>query len=589
MHPRRTSGALLVRAARATAVPALLFVLAAVITALLPFIGNRDIAFAVFRAREAERAPDPQVLEAIRKELQLPETPLEGLSDWWGGALRGDFGVSWVDPSRSAASVAWSGLGVSATLAGLSTGLAVLLAWGLAWPRLRAVVAGKPSRAGDVIGMAILGAIPEFVLAAALLAIVAVRLRWLPAGGFSSARHMVLPTIAMALPAAGLLGRVLLITIDAIAQEEWVRAWRLNGVHRRVMVRALSIRAAAVVAPQVVLFFAGTLASTALVETTFNIAGMGRAAVDAAVDRDIPVLQVIVLTAVVVGIVCGAVTQWVRWLLLRPLLGADAAYAPSATAQSNRPITLKTVFILAALYGALLAILLAGPEVTVRPEDRLAQPSLMAYPLGADQLGRDLLARVIAGTQFTIFTAVAVTAVCAVFGLVLGLMGSWATRLGDVLNALPAVLIGVILAGVFGGSTATAALAIILVGWIPLASHTAAVAAEARTTGYYLWAKLQGASQARLLVRHLLPTVIPAVIRHAASRVAHNALALAGLGFLGLGAPHDSPEWGVILRESIPYVERAPWMMLTPTVALVLLGVTAALATDTKTALRSKQ
>lgn len=576
------------RVLQATAVPAILFVLAAVITALLPFLGNRDLAMAVFGAREAEREPDPQVLQAIREELNLPATPLEGVTSWISGALQGDFGVSWVDPSRTAASVAWSGLGVSVTLAGLSTTTAVILAWLLAWPRFRAVVTGRPSRAGDIVGMAILGSIPEFVLAVALLVVVAVRLRWLPVGGFSSAKHMILPTLAMALPAAGLLGRVLLITIDTIAKEEWVRTWRLNGVRRNIILRALSVRAAAVLAPQIVLFFAGTLASTALVETTFNIAGMGRAAVAAAVDRDVPVLQVIVLTAIIVGVLCGALAQYTRWLLLRPLLGSDAAYAPSASARNTRPNGTGAFLLVALPFVVLIGVLLGFDAPTIDVTQRLAAPTL-AHPLGIDQLGRDLLARTAHGAVYTIGVSILVTAVCAVVGLLLGLVGSWAARLGDVLNALPAVLIGVILAGVFGGSQTTAAIAIMLVGWIPLASHAASVAAESRTTGYYLWAKLQGASQLRLVVWHLLPTVVPAVVRHAASRVAHNALALAGLGFLGLGAPHDSPDWGVILSESIKYAERAPWMMLSPTLLLVALGVAAALATDTNLTLRSKK
>ena len=157
-----------------------------------------------------------------------------------------------------------------------------------------------------------------------------------------------------------------------------------------------------------------------------------------------------------------------------------------------------------------------------------------------------------------------------------------AAQVGDYLNALPAVLIGLVLAGVFGGSLWTAAGAVVLVGWIPLAAHAASVAAEARNTGYYQWAALSGAGLGRLVRVHLLPTVVPAVARHAASRIAHNALALAGLGFLGLGAPHDSPEWGVVLSESIRYAERAPWMMAAPTLLLILLGVAAALATDTR-------
>ena len=83
-----------------------------------------------------------------------------------------------------------------------------------------------------------------------------------------------------------------------------------------------------------------------------------------------------------------------------------------------------------------------------------------------------------------------------------------------------------------------------------------------------------------------MPTLLPAVIRHAASRIAHNALALVSLGFLGLGAAHESPNWGVILSESIRYAERGPWMMLIPTVLLILLGIASALATDTNLSLR---
>ncbi|WJZ02876.1 ABC transporter permease subunit [Corynebacterium freiburgense] len=564
-----------------------LFLSAAAITAILPFLGNRDLAMAVFRAREAERTPDPEILEAIRKELQLPATPFEGFTSWLAGALRGDFGVSWVDPSRSAIDVALSGFGVSATLAGLSTSLAVVLAWLLAWPRFRAVVHGKPSRTGDIVGMAILGSIPEFVLAVVLLVLFALKFQWFPVSGFSSIHHMVLPTLAIALPSAGLLGRVLLITIDAVAKEEWVRAWRLNNVRSQVIFRAISKRALAVLTPQIVLFFAGSLASTALIETTFNIAGMGRTAVAAAISRDIPVLQVIVLTVVILGIVCGILAQWARWLLLRPLLGSDAAYAPSATARNSRPRGTIAFALVTLPFLALFLVLLLTDAPPLDITQRLVPPSA-PHILGTDQLGRDLLLRLAHGATLTIGLAVLVTAICALIGLVLGLMGSWASRIGDALNALPAILIGVILAGVFGGSQTTAAIAVMLVGWIPLASHTAVVAAEARTTGYYLWAQLQGASMFRLIWWHVLPTVIPAVIRHAASRVAHNALALAGLGFLGLGAPHDSPDWGVILSESIRYAERAPWMMLAPTLLLMALGVAAALATDTRITLRSK-
>lgn len=555
------------------------------ITALLPWLGNRDLALAVFRAREAERDPDPEILEAIQTELDLPTNPAEGVMEWLRGAITGDFGVSWVDPSRNAADVALGGFGVSFTLAALSTGTAVILSWFLVWPRLRSIVRGTATRSSDIMGMALLGTIPEFVLAVVLLVLFALRLRIFPVSGFSSYTHMVLPTLALALPSAGLLGRVLLITIDGIGREEWVRVWRRGGVSPRQLYRAISIRAAGTIAPQVVLFLAGTLASTALVEQTFNIAGLGRSAVTAALDQDVPVLQVIVLTMVIVGIVAGSAAHWLRMWILGPLLKAQGNYASYSVVTARPHGTIPFLVVCIPFLSVLLAMMLTSPTLDV--EARLQAPSAQHW-LGTDQLGRDLLARLADGMVYTIGASILVTAICALLGFGAGLSGRWAARLGDTLNALPIILVGLVLAGVFGRSIMTAAIAVIVVGWIPLAAHTSTVAAEIRKSGYYTWAQLQGASRTRLVWWHLVPNVLPAVVRHAASRVAHNALALAGLGFLGLGAPHDSPEWGVVLSESIRYAERAPWMMAAPTVMLMLLGVAAALATDTTIRLRWK-
>jgi len=555
------------------------------ITALLPWLGNRDLALAVFRAREAERDPDPEILEAIRTELDLPTNPAEGVMEWLRGAITGDFGVSWVDPSRNAADVALGGFGVSFTLAALSTGTAVILSWFLVWPRLRSIVRGTATRSSDIMGMALLGTIPEFVLAVVLLVLFALRLRIFPVSGFSSYTHMVLPTLALALPSAGLLGRVLLITIDGIGREEWVRVWRRGGVSPRQLYRAISIRAAGTIAPQVVLFLAGTLASTALVEQTFNIAGLGRSAVTAALDQDVPVLQVIVLTMVIVGIVAGSAAHWLRMWILGPLLKAQGNYASYSVVTARPHGTIPFLVVCIPFLSVLLAMVLTSPTLDV--EARLQAPSAQHW-LGTDQLGRDLLARLADGMVYTIGASILVTAICALLGFGAGLSGRWAARLGDTLNALPIILVGLVLAGVFGRSIMTTAIAVIVVGWIPLAAHTSTVAAEIRKSGYYTWAQLQGASRTRLVWWHLVPNVLPAVVRRAASRVAHNALALAGLGFLGLGAPHDSPEWGVVLSESIRYAERAPWMMAAPTVMLMLLGVAAALATDTTIRLRWK-
>ena len=80
-----------------------------------------------------------------------------------------------------------------------------------------------------------------------------------------------------------------------------------------------------------------------------------------------------------------------------------------------------------------------------------------------------------------------------------------------------------------------------------------------------------------------MPSVLPAVSRHALVRIPHNTLALAGLSFLGLGAPHDSPEWGAMLAEGVRYVERAPWVVAVPALGLALLGGVASLVRTGRT------
>ncbi|WP_242451389.1 ABC transporter permease subunit [Corynebacterium sp. LK10] len=151
---------------------------------------------------------------------------------------------------------------------------------------------------------------------------------------------------------------------------------------------------------------------------------------------------------------------------------------------------------------------------------------------------------------------------------------------GDAMNAVPAILLGLILAGVLGRSMLTAAIAVFLVGWIPLAAHCVEVANEAAASGHYRFAQTMGASRWHLLKLHVLPMTIPAVARHAVTRIAHNAIALAALGFLGVGAGVGSPDWGVILNESTQYLERAPWLAWGPMIGLASLGVAATIATD---------
>ncbi|MBG9292719.1 ABC transporter permease subunit [Corynebacterium diphtheriae] len=554
------------------------YALALVATALLPWFTGREPAFAVLRAREREREATPELLQAIREQFDLPRTPWESVSRWFAGVARGDFGTSWVNPAQGAWAQATHGLGITATLTFVSTVLCLIVALLIVMPRIAAAARGRRGGVAAPQLLAALAALPDFVVAVILLWLCALVLHILPVGGWSSPAHMVLPSLALGVCAGGVYGRVLLITADSASQEPWVEAWRINGVAHSRITRVLLWRSFVPTIPLLTLFFAGTLASTAAVEVTFNIPGFGRTVVNSALNADLPVLQAAVFVVLVVGALSGIVANTLRRIILRRLEGDVAGVSLSTGTTATSVVFDRVSLIIAAIP---LVAVAAGMirSAAINTDDRFASYSA-AHPLGADQLGRDIWARLADGFTYSIGVAVLVTALCALIGLIAGHLGSWVLHIGDALNAFPAVLLGLILAGALGPSTTTAAIAVLMVGWIPLASHCAAVVQEARASGHYRYAATMGASRWHLLRHHVLPWTTPAVIRHAVVRIAHNAISLAALGYLGVGASVGSPDWGVILEESTHYLERAPWMAIGPMLCLVALGVVAAVATD---------
>jgi len=209
--------------------------------------------------------------------------------------------------------------------------------------------------------------------------------------------------------------------------------------------------------------------------------------------------------------------------------------------------------------------------------DKLQDPSV-ALPLGSDSLGRDVLARVAHGAVSTVSSAVVVTVACFVIALLVGLVPRAATGFIEVANAAPPVLAGLIIAGVFGPSATGAAIAVASVGWAPLASHAAGLVAENRQRPDVLLAPVLGEGRVRIALTRIVPAVVGPLARHAALRLPGKALALAGLGFLGLGAQSPTPEWGLVLSDALPYIERAPWAVATPAAALVILSITSVAA-----------
>ncbi|MBB1243299.1 ABC transporter permease subunit [Streptomyces durbertensis] len=579
--------------ARAAAV---LTVVAAI--GLLPWLSGRDAALSVLRARSAEQEPTEEALAAIREDLGLGAGPLSLLARWAGGLLRGDLGHSWVSGAEVLPSVL-AGLGVSLGLMAASLVVALLVAVALCVPtvlrgvrgvhggsRRRGSRGGTREGGGAVAGM--LASVPEFLLATLLLVVLGVWAGLLPTSGWQGPSSVVLPALAMGVPAGGLLGRLVADALPAVFAERWVGLWRASGVSAPRVAGAALRRSLPALLPQFGLVAVAVTGGAVAVETVFAVPGIGRTALGAAKAQDLPLLQGAVLALLLVGLTAGALAHLARLRLLGPGL-RDAALAlpapPRAPAGGARwllPAALGTVLLVVVGWG------LTRDPLTVDVATRLAAPS-WAHPLGTDALGRDVLARLGHGAAATVGIALAVCLFSYLFALVIGFLPEVSAGVADVANALPPVIVGVLVAAALGPGAAGASVAVALVSWPPLAAHAAALVQETRAAGFLTAQKAIGSTRRWVLTRHVLPSVAGPVARHAVLRLPGVALALASLGFLGLGAQPPAPEWGLLLDESRAYVERAPWAALAPAAALALLaGFAVSLSTLTPGAGRAR-
>ncbi|SNR46295.1 ABC transporter permease [Blastococcus mobilis] len=255
-----------------------------------------------------------------------------------------------------------------------------------------------------------------------------------------------------------------------------------------------------------------------------------------------------------------------RWRETLGLLARNPAAAVSGA--------LLLLIVLVAVFDEALAP--TGPnEISV--EDRLQPPSL-EHPFGTDDLGRDIFSRVILGAAVSLrvgFLAVAVALVIgSLIGLLAGFYGRWVDdvlmRIMDMLFAFPAVLLAIAVLAVRGPGSGNTALAIGIV-YIPVfARVTRASVLGVREEVYVRASRSVGASDLRLLTRHVLPNAAPPIIVQTSISLAFAVLAEAALSFLGLGTQPPNPSWGLMLAEGRGFIDIAWWLAFFPGMAIFL-------------------
>jgi peptide/nickel transport system permease protein len=246
-----------------------------------------------------------------------------------------------------------------------------------------------------------------------------------------------------------------------------------------------------------------------------------------------------------------------------------------------RPRRTSSTICGAGLLLLLVAAAAAAPWIGPYPPDlqdlsgRLQGPSRQ-HPLGRDDLGRDVLSRVLWGARVSLSAGVVVVLVAGSIGVLLGtaagLAGGWLEAalmaLVDLLLGFPGVLLAIALVAVLGPRLGTVLLALTIVGWVGYARLARSRVLQLKDLEYLQAARALGSRPARILLRHALPNLLGPVIVQAALGLGGVILAEAGLSFLGLGVAPPTPSWGGMLRSGTQNLLDAPLLTVVPGMAI---------------------
>ncbi len=244
----------------------------------------------------------------------------------------------------------------------------------------------------------------------------------------------------------------------------------------------------------------------------------------------------------------------------------------------DRLTVLGLIFLLGLTLMAVSAPMIAGADpVAIDPAHKY-QPPGGDFPLGTDNLGRSIWARIAYGARITLSMAglamAAILAIGVTVGTVAGVYGGWVDdalmRVVDILLAFPTLILALAIAGMLGPSLGNVLIALAAVGWVNYARVVRGLVLSIKEKDYVESARALGASQAWLAMRHILPNIISPVVVLASLDMGNLLLSISAFSFLGLGAQAPTPEWGRMLDDARPFIQTQPQLMLYPGLAVFL-------------------
>ena len=257
---------------------------------------------------------------------------------------------------------------------------------------------------------------------------------------------------------------------------------------------------------------------------------------------------------------------------------------PTIRIQKVRKNRTKRMFIIFSILAAALLIcsiiapLLCPNDPYAQDLSKSLQPPSAEHWLGTDRYGRDLLSRVIIGSQTSIYSTLILVAFMTVVGTVLGILAGLyggildtiIMRISDIFLAFPGLVFALAVAGALGGGVQNAIIALAAVGWPKFARLARSQTLAQKKQQYMDAARLSGNGTFKIIIWHLLPNIIGPIIVTAVLDIGTSMMEIAGLSYLGLGAMPPVAEWGSMMSGAREFIQTAPWVAFAPGIAIFI-------------------
>ena len=257
---------------------------------------------------------------------------------------------------------------------------------------------------------------------------------------------------------------------------------------------------------------------------------------------------------------------------------------PTIRIQKVRKNRTKRMFIIfnilaaALLICSIIAPLLCPYDPYAQDLSKSLQPPSAEHWLGTDRYGRDLLSRVIIGSQTSIYSTLILVVFMTVVGTVLGILAGLyggildtiIMRISDIFLAFPGLVFALAVAGALGGGVQNAIIALAAVGWPKFARLARSQTLAQKKQQYMDAARLSGNGTFKIIIWHLLPNIIGPIIVTAVLDIGTSMMEIAGLSYLGLGAMPPVAEWGSMMSGAREFIQTAPWVAFAPGIAIFI-------------------